>query len=94
MKQIPRQSRLKMAYFFQELPSDVQELVWEEAKFRVGIIDSQGRIKPDYLDDVQRFGLPGILDETTDDFINRHNQRRTIREWLAFAEKGKERGRL
>ena len=90
MKMNRRSSGLKGPYFFQELPPDVQQLVWEEARFKMGIIDSQGRIKPDYLDDVQRFGLDTVLDETIDDFINRHNQRRAIREWLRFAEKGRD----
>ena len=83
-------SRLNKPCFFQELPPDIQQLIWEEARFRMGIIDSRGRIAPDYLDDVQEFGLDTVLDETTDDFINRHNQRRAIPEWLRFAEKGKD----
>jgi len=90
MKANRRLSRIKTPYFFQELPPDIQQLVWEEARFRTGIIDSQGRIKSDYLEDVQEFGMDTLLDETADDFVNRHNQRRAIQEWLKFAERGKD----
>jgi len=88
MRRNQKQGRLKTPCFFQELPPDVRQLVWEETRFNMGIVDSQGKISSEHIDDVLRFGLDRLLDETTDDFINRCNQRRTIQEWLRFAQKG------
>ena len=75
-----RRGPLQQKLFFQQLPPDVQLAILLGIKFRL----SRGPLPEDrglfYLDDV--------LDEEADDVINRHNWKRTIREWIEFAETG------
>ncbi|MBI4295202.1 MAG: hypothetical protein HY669_03445 [Chloroflexi bacterium] len=73
--------RLNQKYFFQELPPDVKDLVWDELRQRA--VSSSPRRKSKQADqDVEL-----VLEEITDDLINRHNYCRTIPDWLTFAEK-------
>jgi hypothetical protein len=69
------QHPLKQKLYFQELSPDIQVV-----KFRLS--------RESVLGDMRLFDPDDLLDEEADDLINRNNVRRTIREWLAFAERG------
>lgn len=68
------------AYYFEELPADINQAVFEGVKFRSS---------SDWLqEDVEQLGTEGVNDlwgELTDDLINRHNWKRTVKEWFEFA---------
>ena len=71
---------LKEAYYFEELPADIKQAVFEGVKYRSS---------SDWLqEDVEQLGTEGVndlWDELTDDLINRHNWKRTVKEWFEFA---------
>ena len=75
------QDPLRRKLYFQELPPDVKEVVLQGVKFRA----SRTEALPE---DVVQFDLADLLDEKADDMINRHNSKRTIKEWLDFSERG------
>ena len=77
-----QQSLLKRRFYFQELPADLQMVVLQGVKFR---------LSGDYLpEDLGLLDLDDLLDEEADDIINRNNVRRTIKDWLQFAETGQQ----
>jgi hypothetical protein len=71
---------LEKRSFFQDLPADIQMVVLQGVKFRLAREALPG--------DLGLLDLDDLLDEGADDLINRHNARRTIRQWLEFAEEG------
>jgi hypothetical protein len=73
---------LDWTYFFQELQQDIQQVVLEGIRFPVTFNDMWRDLEDRFID------LELLRDEIADDRINRNNARRTIKEWLAFAETG------
>jgi hypothetical protein len=73
---------LDQTYFFEELPQDIQQVVLEGVQFRVTHNDMWRDLEDRFVD------LDLVRDEVADDRINRNNSRRTIKEWLTFAEIG------
>jgi hypothetical protein len=75
-----QQDPLKQRFFFQELPPDIQMVVLQGVRFRVSM---------DPLpEDLGLFDLDDLLDEEADDIINinRNNSKKTVAQWLEFAE--------
>jgi hypothetical protein len=72
---------VKEKLFFQDLPLDIQMVVLQGVKFRLS--------REPWPEDLGLLDLDDLLDEAADDVINRSNWKRTISEWLRFAEKGR-----
>jgi len=72
---------MKENRFFQDLPPDIQMVILQVVKFRLS--------RNPWPEDLGLLDLDDLLDEAADDVINRSNWKRTISEWLRFAEKGR-----
>lgn len=79
-----KSDRLKRDYFFQDLPEDIKQVIFEEIRIRIATAAWSGCRRREVE------GLDWLLvpDEVADDLINRNNFRRTIKEWIEFVQSG------
>ena len=70
--------------YFEDLPKDIQQVVYQGVCCRVTRTDMWRDLENRFIN----LGL--VRDEIADDRINRNNSKKTIKEWLEFAEGGQE----